>query len=437
MATSVSFDSAAKRAKLAPGKNPYWHGISGGRGGVSLGYRKASRGPGTWVAKLVLDGKRSEERLTQADDPGAGSSALSYPAAVTAAIQWAKARLASIENTEADETAIRAPTVRSAVEAYIAARADRSATAGRDAGSRLSKHVLSDSEFAEAPMARLSAGAIQAWRRRLTKELAPTTVNRLLNDLRAALNASADLHRRALPPTISAEVKSGTKAVSAASNARKQVLPDAEIRRLVDASFTVDESGDFGRVVLVMAATGARFSQVARITVADVQVARSRIMVPPSRKGRAGKRPTPIAVPVGADVMGRLQPVLSGRRGHEPLLLHWYKKQTGPAEWERIDRRPWASASAAIRQWAAARDIAAAPADTVMLCLRHSSIVRALSAGVPVRLVAALHDTSVGMIEAHYSAYIVDATEEIARRAVTPLAPSEIVPLRSISGAAA
>jgi hypothetical protein len=72
-----------------------------------------------------------------------------------------------------------------------------------------------------------------------------------------------------------------------------------------------------------------------------------------------------------------------------------------------------------------------------MLCLRHSSIVRALSAGVPVRLVAALHDTSVQMIEQHYSAYIVDATEEIARRAVTPLAPIEVSHLRAASVAAA
>lgn len=437
MAKLVTFDSAAKRAKLAPGKNPYWQGISGGRGGVSLGYRKAARGPGTWVAKLVLDGTRIEERLEQADDAGAGLGALPYPAAVTASIEWARARLARIEGAEAGETVTLAPTVRSAVETYVTARASRTATAGRDAESRLSKHVLSDTDFAATLMARLTASAIQAWRRRLTKALAPTTVNRLLNDLRAALNASADTHRRALPSTLSAEIKSGTKAVSADSNARKQVLPDAEIRRLIDAAFTVDDTGDFGRLILVMAATGARLSQVARITVADVQAVRSRIMVPPSRKGRAGKRPTPIAVPVGADVIARLQPVLSGRRGHEPLLLHWYKKQIGPAEWERVDRRPWASASAAIRQWAVAREIAAVPTDTVMLCLRHSSIVRSLSASVPVRLVAALHDTSVAMIEAHYSAYIVDATEEIARRAVTPLAPIEAAPLRPVAEVAA
>jgi hypothetical protein len=44
-----------------------------------------------------------------------------------------------------------------------------------------------------------------------------------------------------------------------------------------------------------------------------------------------------------------------------------------------------------------------------MYALRHSSIVRGLKANLPIRLVAALHDTSVEMIEKHYSAFIVDA----------------------------
>jgi hypothetical protein len=51
-----------------------------------------------------------------------------------------------------------------------------------------------------------------------------------------------------------------------------------------------------------------------------------------------------------------------------------------------------------------------------MYALRHSSIVRGLKKNLPVRLVAALHDTSVEMIEKHYSAYIIDMTEEMARQ---------------------
>ena len=73
-------------------------------------------------------------------------------------------------------------------------------------------------------------------------------------------------------------------------------------------------------------------------------------------------------------------------------------------------------------------------AGTIPYSLRHSSIVRGLRAGLPVRLVAALHDTSSAMIERHYAAFIVDAMDELAARAVVPLttAPTLIVSLERV-----
>ena len=47
--------------------------------------------------------------------------------------------------------------------------------------------------------------------------------------------------------------------------------------------------------------------------------------------------------------------------------------------------------------------------------LRHSSIARALRASLPVRIVAALHDTSSPMIERHYPAHILDITDDLAK----------------------
>lgn len=57
----------------------------------------------------------------------------------------------------------------------------------------------------------------------------------------------------------------------------------------------------------------------------------------------------------------------------------------------------------------------------VPYALRHSSIVRGIAAGLPVRLVAAVHDTSVAMIKKHYSRWIVDGLEELAAQAIIPL----------------
>jgi hypothetical protein len=53
-----------------------------------------------------------------------------------------------------------------------------------------------------------------------------------------------------------------------------------------------------------------------------------------------------------------------------------------------------------------------------MYALRHSSIVRMLLQNVPIRLVASLHNTSVAMIERHYSRYIVEHSDDISRRAL-------------------
>ena len=65
--------------------------------------------------------------------------------------------------------------------------------------------------------------------------------------------------------------------------------------------------------------------------------------------------------------------------------------------------------------------------DVVTLsALRHSSIVRQLVANTPIRVVAAMHDTSVKMIERTYSRHIAEHTDALARRAlldtVTPAA---------------
>ena len=66
--------------------------------------------------------------------------------------------------------------------------------------------------------------------------------------------------------------------------------------------------------------------------------------------------------------------------------------------------------------------------------LRHSSICRALLNGVPVSVVAKLHDTSSDEIETHYAAYILDVAGDVLSRKglLQPEAPTTdnvVVPL--------
>jgi len=57
--------------------------------------------------------------------------------------------------------------------------------------------------------------------------------------------------------------------------------------------------------------------------------------------------------------------------------------------------------------------------DVVTLsALRHSSIVRMLVSNTPIRIVAALHDSSTKMLERTYSKYIAEHTDAIARPAL-------------------
>ena len=342
----LAIDTPAKRQRLPARANPYWVAVGGGRGGVSLGYRRRARGAGSWVAKVVLLGQRLEERLGKADDSGADGDVIAYPVAVASALAWSE-RQAEVMIVQQARPARTPPTVQSAVESYIATRIARSAEAGTNAAVRLKLHVVGDQVFATIPLRKLRAGDIEAWRARLpTKQndsgrrpLAPSTINRLLNDVRAALNAAAEAHRREFSPHLPAEIKAGTKALSVASNARKQILDAAAVKAIVRAAEQVD--ADFGAVILLAAASGARFSQLAAITVGDLQAARRRVLVPSSRKGRAARAKPPIPVPLSDGVLARLEVAADGRPVGEPLLMRWAYRHVGGLRWEKDHRRAW------------------------------------------------------------------------------------------------
>ena len=62
------------------------------------------------------------------------------------------------------------------------------------------------------------------------------------------------------------------------------------------------------------------------------------------------------------------------------------------------------------------------PSDITIYSLRHSSIARQILRGVPIRVVAVMHDTSVAMIEKNYSALLADHSDAITRAALIELA---------------
>jgi integrase len=428
--------------------------------GLHLGYRKLTRGGGTWVARHYAGNQKYQvESLGIADDlSDADGNVLTY----WQAQYEARKRLAA--RTKSGEGTSTAPaTVRAVVESYIAERDEReSKRRGRavrsDAGQRLQRYVLGQKQrgkqaptppaaIAEKMLHELAESDLLKWRKRLPGSLKATSRQRLVNDLRAALNGGYREYRNSLPGIFPTVVKLGLKSEDAGDDAEpmardNQILPDEQVSEILRAARDVDVAegwtGDLFRLVFVLAATGARFSQVVRMRVADcqhtpvlnrsgVRIAAGRLLVPLSRKGR-NRTAGSVAVPVGEDVLKALLPVTIGRAGNATLLERWQKTQVpdarGRITWQRGGRGPWGAASELTRPWALIREKAGMP-KVIPYALRHSSIVKGIRENLPLRLVAALHDTSVAMIERHYARWITSGLEELAARAVVPLLPQE------------
>jgi integrase len=270
--------------------------------------------------------------------------------------------------------------------------------------------------LAHKRVALLTARDLRHWRDGLAKHLAPATVNRTAGALKAALNLVADNDERIISRQ---PWDMGLATIPDAEESRNVILDEPVIHRIIAEAN--HESAEFGLLVEVAAVTGARVSQLARLEVQDVQSDRAdpRLMMPSSRKGRGQKKITRRPVPIPATLAIRLRSVMADKAASAPLLL----KPSGDL-WKRSDH------SRLFRRTALRAGLD--PSEVTIYALRHSAIVRQILAGVPIRVVAVNHDTSIAMLERTYSRYIGDHSDALARRALldtTIPANSNVVPM--------
>lgn len=446
----AKLETRAARARLKTGETVHWKTLVVGE--LHLGYRRRSADvPGKWIARryIGLDaggvGRYRKEGLGTADDfrDADGVSVLSYNDAQRRAGDKAE-QLASASASPA--------TVADVVKTYTDGRDRREAgRQGRkirsDASQRLGRYVvgwkpekvggrkaIAPTPLAAVRLADLAEADLRRWRAALPGSLRATTVRRLCSDLHAALKAGYEARRGELPVGLLETISYGLRAPATdddhaeTSSRDDQILSDAELARLLAAAREIDAEagwdGDLWRMILVLTATGARFSQVVRLRVRDFQPDNGRLMVPVSRKGNRSrqKNATHVPVPVGADVVEALRPAVLGRAADAPLLERWRVAQVAAARWERTGRGRWLGASELTRPFRLIRERAELPS-AIPYSLRHTSIVRGIRANLPIRLVAATHDTSVGIIEKHYSKFIVTGLEDMLRAAIVPLVP--------------
>jgi integrase len=198
-----------------------------------------------------------------------------------------------------------------------------------------------------------------------------------------------------------------------AQEARNVVLSDEKVREFVAGAYGLDHK--FGLLADTLAITGARPSQAVRLRVEDLHdhPVRPKLMMPKSAKGgsrnRSVKKTEHFSVPITVQLATRLKAAAMGRADDAPLLMQSdgipWNKNPGQNYHRQVDK--------------VVTTIGLDPADVTMYSLRHSSIVRMLLQNIPIRIVASLHNTSVAMIEKHYSRCITEhSIDDISRRAL-------------------
>jgi integrase len=373
---SHKLETRANRLRLAIQKQPYYVGLARG---LRLGYRRCKT-DGTW-STLTKHGLR---RLAFADDysDANGHTVLTYDQVVSRA----RTEIFGQDETAGSPGGEKPITVDMAIDAYAA---DLAAREGMPANARWLRTRMPAS-LRSRVLSTLDAKDFRKFRDDTVAagDLARSSVNRLMKSVKAACNLAASLDKRIAnrgPWT------TGLQGLPNAERSRNVVITEAEIGAIVRAGTAI--AAELGLMLEVLAVTGSRISQAARLTVADVQA--DRVLMPVSRKGRGRRAVDRRPVPIPASLARRLHEIARGRPGDAPLLRR-PNGQDGP--WRTSDH---------FRLVYAAVAAAGLDPDTITIsAMRHSSITRALLKGVPTRLVADVHDTSVQQIEKTYSKYI-------------------------------
>jgi integrase len=399
----ITLETPTARAKLAPRKASYFVRVAPH---IALGYRRNASGFGVWSVRYA-DGSANGwmRKFGAADDlePADDKHVFNYDQALK------QARKVARGDTEADtDTASGfAPvTVDQALNRY---EDDLKARQASIYNARMPRKHLSAALLAK-PVSMLSANELKKWRDSLIgRELEDSSINRMLKCLRAALKLAA----RHDPRITNAEAwTTGLESLPDAVNDRNVILADRQVSAFVSASYARD--GALGLYVDTLAVSGARPSQASRLLVADLiaDAKAPRLRMPKSGKGgsknRLARKAQRFSVPITSALALKLKAAAKGRAPDAPLLL-------------QADGRPWGERPSDnyredIR--AVVTAIGEDPDTVSLYALRHSSIVRALLLNVPVRIVAASHDTSVAAIEKHYSKFILEHSDDISRRAL-------------------
>jgi integrase len=411
-------DTRSARAKLAMRDSPYWVSLAPG---CALGYRKAPKG-GVWLAKIVRDGLRQQTTLGPADDAldPDGVLAIGYAQAQSKAREWfttiTRPGRPSGPYTVREAVAdylhwFRATGRKSIKETEASVRAFILPRLGNEDVLLLTPARLRQwhTDIAAAPpRLRTRPGKKQNVRDTADDPEAPrrrrATANRILTVLKAALNhawregkiASDDAWRCVTP-------------FREADAARIRYLDRDECRRLVNASPEALRTMVRGALL-----TGARYSELARMHVADFHHDSGTLLVRTSKAGKVRH------IELTAEGLEFFTGATAGRAGGE-FLFH----RDGAAWGRSHQTRPLAEAC---------RAASVSPAASFHT-LRHTYASLMIMDAVPLMVVARnLGHADTRMVEKHYG-HLATSYVRAAIRTAKPLGISDagkVIPIARV-----
>jgi integrase len=412
----ATLDSKEARRKLTPRGKPYYRQIERG---LHLGYRRlAGGGAGTWVARHYIGYQDYQiEKIAIADD-------LSDADGVAVLDFWqaqalARDRMRTRVHTAAGKTGPL--TVSAAMDAYLEFLEANRKTAGdaryKDAAfirpklGEIEVEALTTQQLRQwlsdlakqAPRLRTKKGSKQRHREfentAEAKRRRQATANRILTILRAALNQA---WREGLAPSDIAWRR--VKPFEHVEASRLRYLSIAEAKRLINAC---DE--DFRPLVEAALQTGARYGELAALTVADFNPDSGTTKI---RQSKTGKPRHVVLTDEGIALFGRLS---AGRSGNQLMF---------GKEWKPSQQ---------LRPMAEAVNRAKIKPAISFHGLRHTWASLAIMNGMPLMVVARnLGHTTTRMVERHYGhlrdEYVATEVRKNAPR--FGIAPSKVETIR-------
>jgi integrase len=404
--------SRTARETLKPNRKPYYRLIERG---TYLGYRKPQRGPGTWVVRrYVGNDSYTVKNLTTSDGHPIFADDHEYANGGTILDFWQAQD--SVRARKNQLTGDAGPyTVATAMEDYFQFLENdgRGTYTIRDA--RYRDKAFIRPKLGGVEVAALTADKLRRWRddlvqtaphvrtrrgetqkhRSVTSDDARrarrSSANRIWTVLRAALNqafqngkAASDLAWRKVKPFKNVDT------------ARSRYLTIAEAKRLINAS-----EPDFRLLVQAALQTGARYSELARLTVSDFNPDVGTIQI---RQSKSGK---PRHVVLTDEAGTFFKQLTAGRTGDAPML-------------PKADGSTW-KMSHQLRPMAAAVTRAKIKPTISFHALRHTWASHAVMNGMPLMVVARnLGHADTRMVEKHYGhlapSYIADEIRKAAPR---------------------